>query len=831
VKHVRGAAAGCAWSAYYGVRLVIAACFYYSGLVPFLRWGLRRSGPRLIILNYHRANGNLRRHLVYLRKHYRIIPLESALHELYTSADDRPPQSDKRTPLAITFDDSYYDNYTCASMLARELRIPISIFVIPGYVESGSAFHWLEGEYLVQHAQVATATIAERTYYLDQPGERKALARAIDARVRYAQSMTEWEDFLTSVRCALGTPVGGPHEDTQARSISWSDAQEMARSGWVTFGAHTMHHPLLSYVADPAEVRYEVEESRAILERKFGHPVRSFAYPYGRPRDIGERALRAVREAGYDWALTTIPGFNTPQTDPHLLRRMPADTADHWWILAAEATGVWSSLLAFLMRLLGVARDTAAPLYAPLLLQQRSYQWSRLPGWLSSKLRFPLWNRNDAVWLIVSNTGSMVATTGLTSAAGFVFWWIAAHLFAPASVGFGAAAISAAGLLAMISGQGLGTLLIGELPRHPEASKKSSLITTALCVAVTVGGLLGIVTVVVGPNISSGLRPLSENAIEAALFALGVSLSAIGFVLDDAVIGLLEGHLQLRRNALSTATRLCLVGIAGLALAGLGITDGVGLTLFVAFMIGNAVSLVGLAFTAVSRGTRWRNCRPDTTLFRSLGGAAINHEVASLAVNVSALALPVLVASLLSASMTAYFYDAWMIAGFALAIPSALGTTLYGVSAASPDELANRMRFTFKAAMLIGMLAFVALEIGAPYVLQLFGPAYAANGTVVLRILALGVFAHIIRVHYLAIRRIQRRLTRAAIAVILGACLELVLAAVGAHMAGLIGVSIGWAAALYIQAAFMAWPVYSVVTSSKRSGRVQSESWRHEPQT
>jgi peptidoglycan/xylan/chitin deacetylase (PgdA/CDA1 family) len=114
----------------------------------------------------------------------------------------------------------------------------------------------------------------------------------------------------------------------------------MEESGWVSFGAHTMHHPILAYLADPAEVRREVEECRTLLEQKLGHPVHTFAYPVGKPEHIGDEGLRAVKEAGYTWAVTTIEEANTAQTDPHLLRRLPGDVDLHWLVMASELVGL-----------------------------------------------------------------------------------------------------------------------------------------------------------------------------------------------------------------------------------------------------------------------------------------------------------------------------------------------------------------------------------------------------------------------------------------------------------------------------------------------------------
>jgi peptidoglycan/xylan/chitin deacetylase (PgdA/CDA1 family) len=340
-------------SIYRRIRPFIARCLYYSGLVPLVRGWTRYRGPRVIILNYHRATGgDLRRHLAYLNRHYRIMSLEKALEELYASGPRARARQvmDRRTPLVLTFDDGYADNYTEAAALARELHVPITIFLIPGYIGGSTRFVWQEAEYLVRHAQVSEAVIEGRRYRLDHQKERAALLKEIDSRSRFASSVAERDAFLTRARQALGVADGTTSEEPLAQPLTWPQVHEMEAAGWVTYGAHTMYHPVLACLADTAEVWQEVEQSRIALERAVQHEVRAFAYPYGKPWDIGQPALEAVRAAGFNWAATTTPGSNTPSTDPHLLCRVPTDVTESWVILAVQAAGVWWTLWDMLTR-------------------------------------------------------------------------------------------------------------------------------------------------------------------------------------------------------------------------------------------------------------------------------------------------------------------------------------------------------------------------------------------------------------------------------------------------------------------------------------------------
>lgn len=325
------------------LEILIGACFYYSGLVWLARMWTRKSGQKLVVLCHHRASGNyLRGQLRYLKRHYRILHLEAALEELYGTS--KVERRDRRTLLAVAFDDGYRDNYSRAFALARELQVPVTVFLVPPYIESGRPFSWLAGEdgHLVPSARVHEATIEGRTYRLNTLDGQQKLARAIDDRARYPASIAGREAYLASVREALAVPASLTEGEQADLPLSWSEVEEMEQSEWVSFGAHTMNHPILTCLTDPLEVHYEVAESRVALEKKLGHPVRSFAYPYG---EYGERELRAVRDARYEWAVTTIHGFNTAQTDPHQLYRIVLGEHQHWLIVAAKVSGVWELFL------------------------------------------------------------------------------------------------------------------------------------------------------------------------------------------------------------------------------------------------------------------------------------------------------------------------------------------------------------------------------------------------------------------------------------------------------------------------------------------------------
>lgn len=103
--------------------------------------------------------------------------------------------------------------------------------------------------------------------------------------------------------------------------LTWAEIAEMDKSGLVEFGAHTRHHPNLPELSSEAVVN-EIAGSKADLEQRLHKTVDLFAYPYGSYNDF---ILRAVREAGFRAAASTIYGVNQNKDNLYLSPRIMVD--------------------------------------------------------------------------------------------------------------------------------------------------------------------------------------------------------------------------------------------------------------------------------------------------------------------------------------------------------------------------------------------------------------------------------------------------------------------------------------------------------------------------
>lgn len=115
--------------------------------------------------------------------------------------------------------------------------------------------------------------------------------------------------------------------------------KELAQSGLITLGSHTMTHPVLTKI-DENLLDKEISGSKKVLEEKTGLPINLFSYPLGA---FNESVRRKVIEAGYKGAVATNPGKNYPNNDSYVLKRMRiSENAGNLFIFWAEISGYYT---------------------------------------------------------------------------------------------------------------------------------------------------------------------------------------------------------------------------------------------------------------------------------------------------------------------------------------------------------------------------------------------------------------------------------------------------------------------------------------------------------
>lgn len=243
----------------------------------------------------------------HIARHYRPVSC-SEVAEAIESGKPLP-----RNAVMLTFDDGFIDNYEVAFPILRKHGVPGVFFISTGYIDSGDVFWFDHLVHVILKAQAPSIRLDAigQTLELgtDEDGRRHAAARLLGLLKRSPESARL--QALSELAAAAGVSLS---DDEKAGSapMTWAQIREMSNAG-MEFGSHTVSHPILSTIADDAQLQHELCESKAAIERELGRPVVALAYPVGGRDAINGDVLAATEKAGYRVAFTYQPGTEIPR--------------------------------------------------------------------------------------------------------------------------------------------------------------------------------------------------------------------------------------------------------------------------------------------------------------------------------------------------------------------------------------------------------------------------------------------------------------------------------------------------------------------------------------
>jgi peptidoglycan/xylan/chitin deacetylase (PgdA/CDA1 family) len=262
-------------------------------------------------------------HLAVLARYADVVPLTALSHS--------PPRRIRsfrwsRPQVALTFDDGYADNADTLPQLLAAAGVPATVFVVTDALGGEDEFWWDQLEHMVMDSPVSRAELLVRGTPiwadLHTPGARARVLRGLDMRLRTLPP-DEIESALVSLGAQLGVSLApcGQH-----RRLGLDGLERLDRHPLIDIGGHTRKHPWLSSLR-AQEQAGELVGCGDDLSGLLGHPVTTFAYPFGDPGCFDGDTVGLLREAGFRSACTTSPGRVRPSTDPY---RLPRHYVEDW---------------------------------------------------------------------------------------------------------------------------------------------------------------------------------------------------------------------------------------------------------------------------------------------------------------------------------------------------------------------------------------------------------------------------------------------------------------------------------------------------------------------
>jgi peptidoglycan/xylan/chitin deacetylase (PgdA/CDA1 family) len=265
---------------------------------------------------------HFRKQIAYIKKHYKVKSLHQVINHIRNNSDRG------KDFVTITFDDGYRDIYTNAYPVLKKYCIPATIFLISHCTGTNTPVWWDRLAEILNTALENPDTIRKineifprdigrkfKQIYKGPLINRKKIIHLLISWFKYIEG--EERDIIIR---NLEEKIFRGQKFQNDKMLTLDQIEEMTESN-ITFGSHTITHPILTKVRGE-RARREIIGSKSELERKINKPVASFAYPNGEESDFDDNIKKMVKEAGFRCGCTLIRGSNSSNDDLFSLKRV-----------------------------------------------------------------------------------------------------------------------------------------------------------------------------------------------------------------------------------------------------------------------------------------------------------------------------------------------------------------------------------------------------------------------------------------------------------------------------------------------------------------------------
>ncbi len=237
--------------------------------------------------------------------------------------------------VVLTFDDGYVDFYYKVYPLLKKYRIPATVFVTTGNIDTEREFWWDRLEWFVYNSSAPSSfCIFGRNYNLnDYENKEKLLDEMHDQMIEM-----HFSDREKALDDLVNHYIDKSASRARYRTMNSEEIRLLSKDPLITIGAHTISHILCDH-EDADCQRKEIEESKIKLENLTGREVDLFAYPNG---NVGIETRSILDELGFYRAFTCVKGcvrsdekkFDIPRCP---VLNWPSDENEKWF------RGMWQT--------------------------------------------------------------------------------------------------------------------------------------------------------------------------------------------------------------------------------------------------------------------------------------------------------------------------------------------------------------------------------------------------------------------------------------------------------------------------------------------------------
>jgi O-antigen/teichoic acid export membrane protein len=387
---------------------------------------------------------------------------------------------------------------------------------------------------------------------------------------------------------------------------------------------------------------------------------------------------------------------------------------------------------------------------------------------------------------LFANAYALMTNQVVAAGLGFLYWLLAARLYADNVVGVNSAAISTILFAAYLAELSFKSAMMRFVPRAGRNTPR--LIGATFGINLSLAFLVSLFLVTVGRHIPLAASLLESVKLAPGWFILATMVWSISYIQDGVLIGMGRSKWVLAKNLLVNGSKLILLVVFCRVFPEYGLVASWFVAMPILVLVFGAMIFFQFMPKHLAQDFSQTKAITRNELIRSISG----DYVGGLLAETSTRLLPLLVLYMLGESFTAYYYQAWNVASALFLLATSMISAFTAEASANMVQLALHSRRILRQMATLLIPAVLVIWLAVPLILTLFGSNYIRESTGLLRWLVLSTLPFMLNSWYLSYSLVVARIKT----IVFAQGLQLVFTLAASNLLipvyGVTGVGIAW---------------------------------------
>ena len=292
--------------------------FLKKNSIPiFLFHGVTQKKQKYKIRNYNRKHIDkdyFYKICLQLKKKGNPISMDE-IYKIISKKKKIPPYS-----FAVTFDDGFYNNYSVAAPILKDLNFPTTFYVTTNFIDKNYMV-WADrlerileeksqNKIEVPWGLYKAITIKDKIHFMNN------LRFVFKSKKKY-----DFEEITNNIFRQLNKKIEYRGNSEIDKKMNWKDIISLNTENIFTIAPHSHNHKILSF-CDTKILKNEVSKSINLLKQKTKIKNIHYSYPDGKRNHYNKEVINVLKNSGIKCCPTAIEGSNSSKTDLFHLKRI-----------------------------------------------------------------------------------------------------------------------------------------------------------------------------------------------------------------------------------------------------------------------------------------------------------------------------------------------------------------------------------------------------------------------------------------------------------------------------------------------------------------------------